>query len=421
MSYFDLTTWRVQSAQELINNLDRKSTARKNHKGKKRKSKKNGGLLVFRKLLSPLDVYSYLKARFGEPNGTQSMMIHKIGMVRDDSSNLFHWDYALMAGERLLTFTGAAREVHVMVEENFTDEEWCRFASCLKEDFGNYGKQKAAIVTSLQKWHIFPNRFNSIAARCAELQDDLDSAVKSMRGALPERPKIRQKRHLESWGKQRSELTTKLTSSSVQLSVLTPVMFESFIGLITAVMLKQDVRNSKRLFENFKRSHLDIKIFELANKCSGFRKPIKETNAILKAYWKVVNERNDIIHGNVDPIKDALEIVYFEGNKPIFPTGGDSIQSYFDSLIAQYRPEKVLANYLLAHELIIEILDHMTPSSKASIISLMSDTQPGWDEDRQRIGMLFPDYVGHLEFEGLRYDTDLRAKVELPVNIAPAD
>jgi len=119
----------------------------------------------------------------------------------------------------------------------------------------------------------------------------------------------------------------------------------------------------------------------------------------------------------LDPVKDALEIVYFEGNKPIFPTGGDSIQSYFDGLIAQYQPEKVLANYLLAHELIIEILDHMIPSSRASIISLMSDTQPGWDEDRRRLGMLFPDYVGHFEFEGLRYDTDLSAKVEMPDNI----
>jgi hypothetical protein len=63
----------------------------------------------------------------------------------------------------------------------------------------------------------------------------------------------------------------------------------------------------------------------------------------------------------------------------------------------------------------------MTPSSKASIISLLSDTQPGWDEDRQRIGMLFPDYVGHFEFEGLRYDTDLSAKVELPVDVGPAN
>lgn len=374
---------------------------------------------MFRTLLSPLDVYSYLKARFGEPNGMHSIMIHKIGMVRDNSSNMFHWDYALMAGERALTFTGAAREVHVMIEDDFTDEDWIRFSDSMKEDFGNYGKQKAAIVKSLQKWYIFPNRFNSIASRCAELQADLDAAVTLMREGLPERPKIGQKRNLENWGKQRSELTTRLTSSSVQLSVLTPVMFESFIGLITAVMLKQEVKSSKRLFENYKRSSLDIKIFELANKCSGFRKPIKESNTILKAYWKVVNERNDTIHGNIDPVKDALEIVYFEGNKPIFPTGGDSIQSYFESLIAQYRPEKVLNNYLLAHELIIEILDHMVPSFRASIVSLMSDTQPGWDDDRQRLGMLFSDYVGQMEFEGLRYDTDLNIKVALPAVIAP--
>jgi hypothetical protein len=408
MSYLEPATWRAATADEVIKrHTEFKADPPRRRKPKNRNKRGLPGLLVFRSLLSPLDVYTYLSARFGEPNGLQSMMIHKIGMVREDSGNMINWDYLLKTDDKTLTITGAGREVHVMIEGEMTDEEWRQFASNLKADFKNYGEEKAALKNAMEKWYIFPNRFKALADRCADLHSELGAVVEEIQSGLPQRPRGFNKRATEDWGKTRSRLINALVASSIQLSILTPVMFESFIGLIAAVLLRPRVRRNRRLAEAFRRSSLDVKIYDLATRCSGFSRPIEETNPAMRAYWGVVNERNDIIHGNVDPVRDALEVVYFKGRTPFFPRGGDAVEGFFEALIEQYNPQRVLGNYVLAHELIAEILNHMDAPTRRSIIALMDDSQPGWDNDRGRSGILFPDYVATFHLPGTRYDTDL--------------
>lgn len=412
MSLFDPTSWRAALPEEVLDSIQSKNhrrgevAKRKNRRGKA-VLKDLPGLLVFRSLLNPLDVYAYLRARFGEPNGMQSMMIHKLGMVREDSSNMIQWDYALKAGDENLNIIGAGREVHVMAKGNLSDDDWIRFASELKNDFARFGKDKSEIIKSLEKWYVFPNRYKSLADRCADLHEELSRVVEEVSAGVPERPRKFNKKDNKVWGEKRSRLTNSLIATSIQLSVLTPIMFEAFIGLITAVLLKPEVQQNKRLAESFKRAPLDVKIYDLAMRCVGFARPITETNEAMRRYWKVVNERNDLIHGNVDPVRDAVEIVYFSGNMPLFPRGGDAIEEYFTTLIKQYRPADVLANFMLANELIVEILSHMFRPTKDALIDLINDSQPGWDNDRRKLGSLFADYVGSFFLPGTRYDTDI--------------
>jgi hypothetical protein len=411
MSYFDLKNWRVATQEEVLQAFDvsrAKPDRRKGTIQSRRKRGKSRSALVFRELLSPFDIYSYLKARFGEPNGMQSMMIHKIKMVRDDSSNIFHWDYHVISPEGGIIFTGAAREVHVWLDREFSDDEWLKFASALKADFGTYGQDKSKIVKSWQKWHIFPNRYLAIANRCSELQSDLDDAVQAIESGIQDAPEPRFKKKFKEWSARREEITSKVINSATQLSILTPVLFESFLGLLVAVFLKPEIRRNVRVSEAFKRSALDIKLYELEAKCSGFAKPISESNEVMRRYWNVVNERNDVIHGNVDPIADALEIVYFEGNKPIHRSGADVFTAYFSSLLKQYKPEKVLSDYHCAHEMIAEVLNHMVPAYKQATMRLMNDPQPGWDADRLKFGLLFSDHLASMYLESLRYDADLK-------------
>lgn len=408
MPYLDPASWRAATRNEVMEAISSrpKNATRAKNRPRRGSRVKPRGLLIFQSLLNPLDVYSYLRARFGEPNGLQSMMI-QIGMVQEDSSNMIQWDYMLKCEEGTLTITGAGREVHVMVDHDMTDCEWIQFSQKLKADFSNYGGAKSEIVKNLEKWYVFPNRYKAIADRCAELQDDLSAVMKQLQEGLPARPKGRNKRDFEHWGKLRGRLTNTIVATCVQLSVLTPVMFESFVGLITAVLLRPEVRSNRRLRETFQRSALDVKIYDLSTRCVGFARPIIESNEVMQRYWKVVNERNDVLHGNIDPVKDHLEIVYFKGRMPIFSRGGDVLDEYFTALIKQYKPAKVLENYHLAHEMIVEILSHMVEPTKFSVVGLMQDNQPGWDDRRNKVGWLFPDYVASFHLEGSRYDREL--------------
>src|SRR3546814_17075503 len=78
-------------------------------KGAKKRGGRKGGnrpVLVLQKTISPFDAYTYLHARFGAPNGLQTFL------ARNDSDNLFHWDYYLKAGDAILQFICATDEVH---------------------------------------------------------------------------------------------------------------------------------------------------------------------------------------------------------------------------------------------------------------------------------------------------------------------
>lgn len=403
MSYFAPETWRTFTRDEMLAYLEKRQQTIDEAPAPVEKARPIRKALILEKAISPLDAYTYLKARFGEPNGMQTFL------AKDDSDNLFHWDYNLKAGDRDLSFTGATQEVHVWVDEELTDAQWLEFIAKLKKDFGRVGKQKSQILSALEKWTIFPNQYLSIANRCADLHHDLSTALPALKKLLFNSPVRANDPAFLRDAKRQGKLMTKVTTASTELTILMPVMFESFIGLLLVGLIKPEVKRNRRMFETFVRSPLDVKLMDLATRCKGFERPIAEDNEVFRRFWRVVNKRNDVIHGNVDPVRNALDTVYFDGKRPLFRAGGDRIMSFWKGLIDQYKPEEVMADYLLTHEFICEILDHLAPSVRAVIGRIMADTQPGWDDKRQIFGGLFPGHIATTFYPGLRYDSDLQA------------
>lgn len=404
MSYFNPENWRPFTCDEMLAYLanQREKLGENVEAADEPPANPMRKALILQSTISPLDAYTYLRARFGEPNGIQTFL------AKDDSDNLFHWDYNLKASDRNLIFTGATQEVHVWVEDELTDAQWLEFICNIKKDFGRVGKEKQAVLSALEKWAIFPNQYLSIANRCADLYHELTTALPALKkllfesGARANDPAFHQK------AKRQGRLMTKVTTASTELTILMPVMFESFIGLLVAGLTKPEVKRNRRMFEAFVRSPLDVKLMDLSNRCKGFKRPLSETNEIFRRFWRIVNKRNDVIHGNVDPVRDALDIVYFEGKRPLYRSGGDRIMSFWKGLIDQYKPDEVIADYLLTHEFVYEIIDHLEAPVRAGFLRVMADTQPGWDDKRNIFGSLFPGHVAMTFYPGLRYDSDLQ-------------
>lgn len=402
MSYFDPTTWRSFNKEEMLALLDKAKKRSHRKKGRKKKKERKGSL-VLQRTVSPYDVYTYLHARFGQPNGLQTFL------AKDDSDNLFHWDYHIRAGNSDLMLVGATEEVHVWFDEQLDDAACWQFINALKADFARIAREKGRFAGTLEKWSIFPNQYLSIANRCAELHDTIAKA-------LPRIDQIVAARDLnelelltsERRRKSHSKLMAAITAAPTELSVLMPVMFESFIGLLVAGLIKPEVKRDRDAFTAFVRSPLLQKLTSMATHCNGFERAILQTNPALGRYWSVVNKRNDILHGNVDPVKNALEVVYFHGKRPLYKTGGDRLLQHWVRLVAQYKPQDVLDDYIAMHEFIIEILNHLAPPVRRTIQMVMMDTQPGWDNKRKIFGRLFPDHVATSMFEGLRYDWQLK-------------
>lgn len=396
----DIESWRVASKEELRAHMELVLARAKGGRSRQGPPVKGTSVLGVRRSLSPVDVYCYLKARFGEPNGFQNFL------RRDHSDNWIHWDYNLKAGAEDVYICSTSREIHFILSTKMSDDDWRELISAIKRDFKRVGNEKSTILDSLEKWVIFPNKFAEIAAVCAELHADIVNSAGSFRDYKT--PSARKGKHRER--KAIEELLQRLSisyRSSLELSLLTPVLAEAFVNMAILILCKLEVRNNKRQFEAFMRSNIDAKLFDLAYKCNGFVRPIDQHSDAFKNFKRVMDKRNHNIHGNSDPEKEQLETVYFEGTRPLFKDPGDHIAKFLERRERQYQPEVVIKEYEDTHTFLTEIVGCLDPTLVDAFRRIIEDNYPGYDIRRKKMGGLFPSYLVVGKMQGMRYDDEL--------------
>ena len=156
----DLTSWRLPTREELRNYFD---DLKPNRKKRSKQHSPNRCILVVRTYLNTLDVYCYLKARFGAPNGFQTFIKNK-----NTSDNWIHWDFLLYAEGVIVHICGMTREIHFVIGEKLTDTDWYKLILAIKADYQRFGTEKSKVYETLQRWVRFPNKFIQIANLCAE-------------------------------------------------------------------------------------------------------------------------------------------------------------------------------------------------------------------------------------------------------------
>jgi hypothetical protein len=217
-------------------------------------------ILAVRKNLSPIDIYCYFKARFGEPNGFQNFL------RRNTSDNLYHWDFNLKAANEDVYIVGTFREVHFMLSEELTDDDWPDLICRIKSDYVRVGTEKSKVFSSLEKWVIFPNKFVAVAEICADLHN---SILQSIGGspAYKISPLFSSKSDFGATDDKEAKLlkesvnrSTKLYRDCLELSLITPILAEAFINMVILILCKKEISKNKRQFDAFIRSNIDVKM-----------------------------------------------------------------------------------------------------------------------------------------------------------------
>lgn len=394
-------TWRIYTKEELLAYVEtlqaKYSTSAKRGKGKKR-----GNILAIRDKISTVDMYCYLKARFGEPNGFQTFL------AKDDSDNWIHWDYNLKAGCADLHISGMSRETHIMTSESLSDEQWRDLVVNIKADFARVGREKSNVLKSLEKWAVFQNKFVEIANACAGKHAIIADFLANKPGYFS--LKAKSKRDGTSSAKEiseRNKLRADMAQACLELSLLTPVMAEAFINMTILMLCKPEIRENNRQFEVFIRSQIDAKIFDLPYKCTGFLSGIDPASPAFVNFKRVMDKRNHVIHGNIDPEREKIEVVYFDNKRPLFVETGDHIGKFIESIERQAQPDVVVSDYENTHEFLASIVSCLERDLQPGFWRIMDDTHPGYDAKRRKTGALFSGHVFTGSFEGLKYDSDL--------------
>jgi hypothetical protein len=399
----DIEAWRAFTREELLAFVGG-ITAKKGKKAKKQKAKKKSGkkqkgltaVLGVRTHLRPVDVYCYLRARFGPPNGIQSMLA-------SDSGSMIHWDYHIKTRAGDLYVVGFTREVHILSPAPLDDEGWRKVLLAIKSDFARVGKEKSAALKTLEKWVIFPNKYLQLANLCADLHAQIDDLVAGYAPFAPSSDIQAHTKELEKLAKRASALY----GDCVQLALLTPIVAEAFLNMLVLMLIKPDVRDDKEAYEAFVKQAIHQKLLELHDKCIGFARGIDPNGDGFKNFMRIRDKRNDALHGNVEPEADRVDEVYFDSKIPLFKSPGDNIGMFWAMMEKRYAPADVLKDYEDMQLFLHEITLCLEPEVQEAVDIVFSDSYPGFDVGRKKLGKLFPDFVVASYLPGTRYDDEL--------------
>lgn len=384
-------SWVPATAKELTAFYESRSSPQKPNRS---------GFLVVRTHLKPVDVYAYLRARFGMPNGVQNFL------RKDDSDNWIHWDYNLKCGEVDVYVAGTSRDVHFIISERMRDLDWKGLILALKADFGRSGRAKSEMMRSFEKYVVFQNKFVTLADLCAEMHE----AIIDMPPART-LPGITTKYSLRRYGAQVRRLGKRavdLYGNCLKLKLLTPIMAEAFFNMIILMFCKDEVRNDAVVYEAFIRSTIPERIAALSENCFGFRNAIDQTTVVYRDFKRVMDKRNFAIHGNMDPVGEQIETVYFEGRRPLFADSGDNILKFFDQLEKVNAPEMVVADYEAVHLFLAEVANQLSEQHRAFFDQVIGDPYPGYDVKRKRTTRILPDHFVRGLMSRTRYDDELK-------------
>ncbi len=177
--------------------------------------------------------------------------------------------------------------------------------------------------------------------------------------------------------------------------------------MIALLLCKKEIRTNVRQYDSFIRQNIDVKVFDLPFKCEGFSKKIPQDSNNFVNFKRIMDNRNHAIHGNVNPEKESVEVVYFDDKTPLFKEGGDNIGKFMAAMERQYKPDETIKNYMDMHSFFEEVISCLEPTTRAQVQVVIADSFPGYDVNRKIVGVLFSEAVitGHLP--GVRYDDEL--------------
>ena len=349
---------------------------------------KGKGVWAWKSEVSPADLYCYLGARFGKPNGPQNFF------RADDSDNLIHWDWVLdhSSGDIHILGMNFRTELWIGGDLDVNDADRLELAQQFKADFRNHGAGMAEIRHFLEKWTEFVNPYQRLSRSVEKMLLDIKEL-----DLQPETQKIPDLTGAEdiktsNWSEVMDRYSKGLGLCFGVRSIL-PVMAEAYVNFLLFVLMRPELKNDERLRENALRQPIDVRVKSLHMTCVGFAKPVDYASAECKAYHSLVNERNDLLHGNVVLEKLRFNEVYFDGKVPVFneyrsmwerSVGIEIYAVGLNRLAEEVKAVKAFIGYLTTC---------MQPGVKKQIDLMAEKRELGWNEKTGRIGILFPDHL----------------------------
>lgn len=351
---------------------------------------KNGEMWELTNEIKPLDLYSYLYAKYGPPNGIQNFL------RSDDSDNLIHWEWTL-AGEYGLTSIQGQNfrsEVHLIGDFKGKGLTLESFISQIKSDIGNYGKTISELRKELEKWTQFVNPYKRIESALNLHFEKLDGL--NLNPQLDKVPQATSEDEWKSFGERWSAVSEKYSYAvglTFGLRSMLPVLAESFVNLVLFILCRPDIKSNERLFQNTVRQPIDVRVQSLHVNCIGFDSSIDYSSEECKKFHTLMNERNDLLHGNVEVNKLSIGDVFFNKKVPLFIQYEDFWDKSIGVSMQSVKLESIHEDRAVVERFIQYVLSKLRTDIKEQVELIMDKGQLGFNHKTGRIGVLFPEHM----------------------------
>jgi hypothetical protein len=172
-----------------------------------------------------------------------------------------------------------------------------------------------------------------------------------------------------------------------------PVLAESYVNLLLYILMRPELKSDQRLRENVFRQPIDVRIKSLGISCIGFASHPEYKNDACKRYHSLVNERNDLLHGNVVIDKLKFNEMYFYGTVPVFCEYKSMWQRALGVEMSAVGLDKVREEMDVVEELIQYLTTCLEPTIREQVADLAESYRLGLNNDNQRLGILFPTWL----------------------------
>lgn len=353
-----------------------------------------GRVIELRNEIRPSDLFCYLGARFGPPNGVQNLL------RQDDSDNLIHWEWALRYGEGLVLVQGHnfRTEVHMLGIDAILDCDTPDLIAAIRADFARYGSEMGKIRKFLEPWTEFVNPYQRIRRSVTKLMSELDALKLDFDTSRVEQ-RWRDPRSLAEAEAERDAWIDSAQRYSLGFGLcfgirsMLPVLAESFVNLLLYILMRPELRADDRLRENILRQPIDVRIKSLALNCVGFETAPDYSTEVCRRYHSLVNERNDLLHGNVVIDKLKFSDVYFLGKVPVFKEYRTLWQRSLGVEMGAVGLMALHAELETVDDLVQYLLSCIGPEYRESVGRMADTYELGINTDNRRMGILFPPWL----------------------------
>ena len=308
--------------------------------------------------------------------------------------NLIQWHYSVVVDDRFLDFIAFNVRTEIQVE--------CRDDSAniqemlernLVAEFAANKREIAKTKAAFERWHIFVNPFKRLSLLVTQHRDRLiELNIDQL--APPEYPS-----DLDGFEEYRSVLTkiqalcNEAMSLTIAIQVFAPIMGESLVNLLLLLLAKPEIRNDKRMFQDFQRRNIDIRIKSLHFCCNGFSQPISGSEDEFKDFIRLMQRRNKTHHGNVDPMNKVGHDIYFDHSTiPLVEAHHPIGEIAMENSLAFADPSAALADVGVVERFVAFVLGHLEPSVRRQVELVLDTLQLGYRLSNRQIGLILPQF-----------------------------